>query len=72
MAAIEHKTLHNILAVDIGGTHSRFAHFTADKDGELSLISHIWLKTAEADSFTSLLKNLKESRFPLNPQKADT
>ena len=72
MAAIERKTLRNILAADIGGTHSRFAHFTADKDGELSLISHIWLKTAEADSFASLLKNLKESRFPLNPQKADT
>src|SRR3972149_12007431 len=72
MAAIERKTLRNILAADIGGTHSRFAHFTADKDGELSLISHIWLKAAEAASFASLLENLKASRFPLDPQKADT
>ncbi len=71
MAAIKHKTVRNILAADIGGTNSRFAHFTADADGNLALVSHVWLKTAEADSLASLLQNLKASRFPLEPKEAD-
>jgi glucokinase len=71
MPDICYKKLRTILAADIGGTNSRFAHFTADEDGGLSLVSQIWLKTAEADSFTSLLDNLRASGFPVAPQNAD-
>ena len=71
MFDIEHKTVRHILAADIGGTNSRFAHFTVDEDGGLTLVSHIWLKTAAADSFANLLQNLRLSGFPFDPQNAD-
>ena len=60
-----------ILAVDIGGTNSRFAHFTTDEKGNLDLVSLIWLKTAVADSFSALLNRLRESDFPFAPRLAD-
>jgi glucokinase len=61
----------NILAADIGGTNSRFAHFTIDTDGELSLIESIWLKTSEAGSFPELIDSLKKSCFALKADGAD-
>ena len=61
----------NIFAADIGGTNSRFAYFEADKNGELNLIKTQWLKTKEAPSFGSLIADLKESTFALQPDEAD-
>ena len=60
----------NIFAADIGGTNSRFAHFEADQKGELNLIKTLWLKTKEAPSFSSLLSDLKEKSFSLQPDQA--
>lgn len=62
------KTEYHILAADIGGTNSRFAHFRANNAGKLELISHIWLKTAAAMSFADLLQNLRNSDFPFSPR----
>jgi glucokinase len=61
----------NILSADIGGTHSRFAHFTAGPDGGLTLIGVKWLKTTEARSFGDLLGRLGESGASLRPEEAD-
>ena len=71
MSDFHEKKVRTILAADIGGTSSRFACFTADESSGLTLISQIWLKTAEANSFSSLLKNLHASDFPLEPERAD-
>jgi glucokinase len=65
------KTEYHILAADIGGTNSRFAHFSLSNAGELDLIAHIWLKTAAAESFADLLQNLRESDFPFDSWQAD-
>jgi glucokinase len=61
----------NILAADIGGTHSRFGHFTLDEEGELSIVGSIWLSTAEASSLPELFCNLREGPFSLRPEDAD-
>ncbi len=61
----------NILAADIGGTHSRFAHFGSDEKGSLSLIEITWLNTADADSFRQLIDNLKSAKMSLGPEDAD-
>ncbi len=61
----------DILAADIGGTNSRFAHFEATPKGELKLIKTLWLKTKEAPSFGRLLSELKEKRFSIQPDQAD-
>jgi len=61
----------NILSADIGGTNSRFAHFTINTDGKLSFIASVWLKTTEAGSFPELIDNLKKSGFGLKPDGAD-
>ncbi|MEJ2696491.1 MAG: glucokinase [Candidatus Sulfobium sp.] len=61
----------NILSADIGGTHSRFAHFTADSDGGLKLIEVKWLKTTDVRSFGELLDKLRESGASLRPEEAD-
>jgi len=65
------KVERHILAADIGGTNSRFAHFRANNAGELELRSHIWLKTAEAESFVDLLQKLRDSDFQFDPGQAD-
>ena len=65
------KTERHILSADIGGTSSRFAHFTADEKGNLDLVSFVWLKTAAAGSFADLLKNLRDSDFPFDLRQAD-
>lgn len=65
------KTERHILTADIGGTNSRFAHFTADEQGNLELDSIVWLQTAAAGSFADLLKNLRNNDFPFDPGQAD-
>ena len=61
----------NILSADIGGTNSRFGHFTVGKEGKLALVASKWLRTADARSFTDLIEMLKHSDFPLKPEDAD-
>ena len=65
------KAERHILTADIGGTHSRFAHFTANENERLDLVSLLWLKTAAAGSFADLLKNLRNSDFPFDSRQAD-
>ncbi len=60
-----------ILAADIGGTNSRFAHFEADQDGKLSLIATKWLKTQDSLSFGHLLQQLGSGEFSLKHDHAD-
>ncbi len=51
----------NVIAVDIGGTNSRFAHFRIDDKGNLSYVNGLRLKTASASSLDDLIqKALKE------------
>ncbi len=71
MAESKGKITRHILAADLGGTNSRFAHFRVDERGELALAARIWLKTGEAASFADLLKNLQASSFAFTPQEAD-
>lgn len=61
----------NILAADIGGTHSRFAHFSSDKRGDLSLIETRWLNTSDASSFGQLIDDLGRAGMSLSPGDAD-
>ena len=63
--------MRHILTADIGGTNSRFGHFTTDAGGSLTLSDVRWLKTAEAGSFVQLLGNLRDSGFSLLPEAAD-
>ena len=60
-----------ILAADIGGTNSRFAHFRIDRNDTLALEDIKWLPSAEAKSFSQLLEQLRASDFTLPPGKAD-
>lgn len=66
-----YKIMKNILSADIGGTNSRFGHFTIDSDGRPSLVESIWLKTSEAGSFPGLLDNLRKGGFSFKPEGAD-
>ena len=61
----------NILAGDIGGTHSRFAHFGANQKGNLTLREVRWLRTADASSFNQLIASLRSSTLSLKPEDAD-
>ena len=60
-----------IFAADIGGTHSRFGHFTADALDGLVRAQVQWLKTTDAASFSALLAALRASGFSLQPEAAD-
>lgn len=60
-----------ILAADIGGTNSRFAHFQTDPEMGLSLVETLWLPTGEADAFAQLLEQLRASDFSLKTDAAD-
>ncbi len=60
----------NILAADIGGTHSRFAHFSADED-TTALREIRWLNTRDAASFSNLIENLRSTGMSLIPEDAD-
>jgi len=57
--------MRNILSADIGGTNSRFAHFTCQSDNQVSLVESKWLKTRDAASFPELLYRLQSSAFSL-------
>jgi glucokinase len=61
----------SILAADIGGTNSRFAHFQTDTETGLSLVDTLWLPTSKADSFEQLLEQLQTSDFSLSAEEAD-
>ncbi len=61
----------HVLAVDIGGTNSRFAAFETSADGQLIMKEKIWLSSKEARSFAHLLEMLADSEFPYSPQDFD-
>ena len=61
----------NILTADIGATNSRFAHFTSDDNGILTLVNTIWFQTGEASSFKELISGLIRKRFSILPEQAD-
>jgi glucokinase len=61
----------NILTADIGATNSRFAHFTVDQNGRISLVGTQWLKTQESASFGNLVEKLHGREFPPAPEGAD-
>ncbi len=61
----------NILAADIGGTNSRFAHFETDLQTPLRLRDRKWFPTTEAKSFPDLLDQLRASNFSLPLDQAD-
>jgi len=56
----------SILAVDIGGTSSRFAHFELKAEQGLQLSESIWLNTKEAASFSDLLTQFSKVDFSLS------
>lgn len=60
----------NILAADIGGTNSRFAHFHSGRDG-LSLVSVKWLATQSVGSFSELMETFWAEDFPLAQGEAE-
>ena len=60
-----------VLAVDIGGTNSRFAAFDTDPDGHITMIETVWLSSKEAKSFEHLLDMLANSDFSYSPQEFD-
>jgi glucokinase len=61
----------NILSADIGGTHSRFAYFKWERGGRLALVKTVWFKTSDFSSLVQLLRHLKKSGLPLDPEDAD-
>ncbi len=61
----------HILAADIGGTNSRFAHFTSASNGNLSLKNTIWFQTGEVSSFKELISGLNKKSFSILPDRAD-
>lgn len=60
----------NILAIDIGGTNSRFARFTPEGES-LRMRDAVWLPTTGAPTFAGILENLSALDFPLDPKDAD-
>ncbi len=61
----------HILTADIGGTNSRFGYFQLDGQGALNKIESVWLKTADAESFSDLLSQLPAAGFSLPPDQAE-
>jgi glucokinase len=59
-----------ILAADIGGTNSRFAHFSL-RESRISLVETQWLKTSTASSFEELVGLLADTEFALRSEDAD-
>lgn len=60
-----------LLAADIGGTHSRFAHFLLGEEGDLKLVRKTWIKTRDFSGLAGLLGGLQEEGFSLSPREAD-
>ncbi len=61
-----------LLAADIGGTSSRFAHFTCSPTAEPEMVEQVWLTSAEAKSFSDLLDQLEQSEFRQSLADFDT
>jgi len=61
----------NILTADIGATNSRFAHFTSDDNGNLTLVNTIWFQTGNVSSFEELILGLNRKSFSILPDRAD-
>ncbi len=61
----------SILAADIGGTNSRFAYFTLDEKGTLTLNDTQWIETRKSTSFSHLLGLLDRSEFSLPTDRSD-
>jgi glucokinase len=61
----------NILAADIGGTNSRFAHFIVDENGTPALKNTRWLETRRSTSLSHLLELLNQSDFSLPIGQSD-
>jgi glucokinase len=60
-----------ILAADLGGTHCRFARFSLDAEGWLSMQASIRLATAGLGSSAGLLAALAEADIGLTPASLD-
>lgn len=56
-----------VLAVDIGGTNSRFAAFESGPGHRLVMKETVWLSSVEARSFDHLMEMLAGSDFPYRP-----
>jgi glucokinase len=65
------ETIRRILAADIGGTNSRFGHFTLSPEGKLDLCSTVLLPTPGYGSFVELLTALDDTDLGLSPGEAD-
>ncbi|MEA4856953.1 glucokinase [Solidesulfovibrio sp.] len=65
------RAIRHVLAVDIGGTSSRFGHFTADAAGRVRPVATVCLPTRGAASFEELLAQLPGAGFDLDPRRAD-
>ncbi|MBW2431729.1 MAG: glucokinase [Deltaproteobacteria bacterium] len=63
--------MQDILAADIGGTNSRFAYFTIEEKGTLSLVESRWIETGCSTSFSHLLEMLNNSDFSLPISQSD-
>ncbi len=50
----------NVIAVDMGGTNTRFAHFELDDDGGLRYVNGLRLKTGEASCLDDLIDKARE------------
>lgn len=60
-----------ILAADIGGTHCRFARFTLDANGWLSMQATASVRTAELGSTAGLLEALRTADIGVDPARLD-
>ncbi|WP_419779143.1 glucokinase [Maridesulfovibrio sp.] len=60
-----------VLAVDIGGTNSRFAAFETGPGHHLVMKETVWLSSVEAQSFDHLMEMLGASDFPYAPSDFD-
>jgi glucokinase len=61
----------HLVAADIGGTNSRFAHFVIDASGALACHEVVYLPTADHSSFGGLLGSLKASTLGIALRGAD-
>jgi glucokinase len=61
----------SVLAADIGGTNSRFAHFKVDQNDALSLVETEWIDTRKSLSLAHLLNLLKKTPFSLAIENSD-
>jgi glucokinase len=62
--------MQQILAADIGGTHSRLAHFEWDPEGGLRQIKSLWLETKAYGSFPELMEDFRGRAFTLKAEEA--